>query len=59
MLKLRLASKAHCDLCIPKRLKEKFYKIAIRPTMTYEAECWPTRKEHMQNTNVAKMRMWD
>ena len=25
--------------------------------MTYEAECWPFKKQHMHKMNVAKMRM--
>ena len=42
---------------MPTRLKEKFYRIAIRPTMTYGAECWPIKKQDMHKMDVAESRM--
>ena len=30
---------------------------AIRPAMLYGAECWPTKRRHVQQISVAKMRM--
>ena len=56
-LKWRLATKVLCEQHMPTRLKEKIYKTAIRPTMTYGAECWPIKKQHMHKMDVAKMRM--
>jgi hypothetical protein len=38
-LKWRQASSILCDPRVPLKLKGKFYKIAIRPTMLYRAEC--------------------
>jgi hypothetical protein len=38
-LKRRQASGVLCDHRVPLKLKSKFYKIAIRPAMLYEAEC--------------------
>jgi hypothetical protein len=38
-LKRRQASSVLCDHRVPLKLKSKFYKIAIRPAMLYEAEC--------------------
>jgi hypothetical protein len=46
-----------CDKKVPQKLKGKFYRMAIRPTMLYGAECWPTKRRHVQQLSVAKMRM--
>ncbi|XP_070025231.1 uncharacterized protein [Nicotiana sylvestris] len=35
----------------------KFYKVVVRPTMLYGAECWPVKKSHVQHMKVADMRM--
>jgi hypothetical protein len=37
-LKWHQASGVLCDLSVPLKLKDKFYRTAIRPTMLYEAE---------------------
>ena len=37
--------------------KKKFYRTAIRPAMLYGAECWPTKRRHVQQLSVAEMRM--
>ena len=39
------------------RLKKDFYRISIRPAMTYGAECWPIKKQDMYKKEVAGMRM--
>ena len=39
------------------RLKEKFYKTAIRPVMLYGTECWAVKKQYVSKMNVAEMRM--
>ena len=41
---------------IPQKLKDKFYRTAIRPAMLYGIECWPT-KRHVQQISVVEMRM--
>jgi hypothetical protein len=46
-----------CDKKVPQKLKGKFYRMAIRPAMLYGAECWPTKRRHVQQLSVAKMRM--
>lgn len=56
-LNWRLASGVLCDQHILTRLKEKFYRTMIRLIMTYRAECWPIRKQHMHKVSLAKMRM--
>jgi hypothetical protein len=42
---------------MPLKLKGKFYRTAIRPTMLYGAECWPTKRQHVQQLSVAEMHM--
>ena len=42
-IKWRQASGTLCDKRVPRKLKCKFYRTAIRTTMLYEAECWPTK----------------
>jgi hypothetical protein len=56
-LKWRQASGVLCDKKVPQRLKGKFYRMAIRRTMLYGAECWPTKRRHVQQLSVAEMRM--
>jgi hypothetical protein len=56
-LKWRQASGVLCDPRVPLKLKGKFYRIAIRPAMLYEAECWPTKRRHVQQLSVAEMHM--
>jgi hypothetical protein len=56
-LKWHQASDVLCDPRVPLKLKDKFYRIAIRPVMLYGAECWPTKKRHVQQLSVAEMRM--
>jgi hypothetical protein len=47
-VKWRQASGILCDPRVPLKLKDKFYRTAIRPAMLYEAECWPTKRRHIQ-----------
>ena len=56
-MKWRSASGFLCDRKIPLRLKGKFYRIAIKPAMLYEAEGWPVQKQHEHKIKVAEMRM--
>jgi hypothetical protein len=39
------------------KLKGKFCRTAIRPAMLYGAECWPTKRRHVQQLSVAEMCM--
>ena len=41
-----------CDKKVPEVLKNKIYKTAIRPAMTYGGECWAVRKceQNLMNT---------
>jgi hypothetical protein len=56
-LKWCQASGVLCDPRVPLKLKGKLYRTAIRPAMLYGAECWPTKKQHVQQLSVAKMHM--
>ncbi|KAF3643257.1 putative pre-mRNA-processing factor 6-like [Capsicum annuum] len=56
-MKWRLASGVLCDMKVPLRLKNKFYRVAVRPAMLYGAECWPVKNSHIQKLKVAEMRM--
>jgi hypothetical protein len=40
---------------VPKKLKGKFYRTAIRPAMLYGAKWWPTKRQHIQQLSVAEM----
>ncbi|GKA90489.1 hypothetical protein Tco_0812359 [Tanacetum coccineum] len=53
----RAASGVLCDRRIPLKLKGKFYRVAIRPTMLYGSECWPITKAQANRVEVAKLRM--
>jgi hypothetical protein len=56
-LKWRQASGILCDKRVPQKLKGKLYRTTIRPAMLYGAECWPTKRQHVQQLSVAEMRM--
>jgi hypothetical protein len=56
-LKWRQASGILYDPRMPLKLKGRFYRTTIRPAMLYGAECWPTKRRHVQQLSVAEMRM--
>jgi hypothetical protein len=56
-LKWRQTSGVLCDPRVPLKLKDKFYRTAIRPTMLYGAECWSTKRRHIQQLSVVEMHM--
>ena len=45
---------------VPEVLKNKIYRTAIRPAMTYGGECWAIRKceQNQMNTTEIKMLRW-
>ena len=43
-MKWRQASGVLCDKRVPQKLKDKFYRTAIRHAMLYGAEYWPTER---------------
>ncbi|KAI8439845.1 hypothetical protein MSG28_001314 [Choristoneura fumiferana] len=56
-LKWRSLSGVLCDNKMPIKTKGKIYKTAVRPAMTYGAECWTTLKKHEQKLHTAEMKM--
>ncbi|KAK4350932.1 hypothetical protein RND71_030245 [Anisodus tanguticus] len=56
-MKWRLASGVLCDKKVPPKLKGKFYRVVVRPTMLYKAECWSVKTSHIQKMKVVEMRM--
>ena len=56
-MKWRQASGILCDKKVPRKIKCKFYRTVVRPVMLYGAECWPTKRQHIQQMSVADMRM--
>jgi hypothetical protein len=46
-----------CDPRVSLKLKGKFYRTAIRPAMLYRAECWSTKRQHVQQLSIAEIRM--
>ena len=56
-LKWRQVSGVLYDRRVPQKLKGKFYRTAICPVVLYGAECWLTKRRHVQQLSVAEMRM--
>jgi hypothetical protein len=56
-MKWRQTSDILCDKKVPNKLKCKFYRTTIRPTMIYDVECWVTKGQHIQKISVAEIRM--
>jgi hypothetical protein len=55
-VKWRQTSGILCDK-VPNKLKDKLYMTVIRPAMIYSAECWATKRQHIQKMSVAEMLM--
>ncbi|KAJ0617179.1 putative RNA-directed DNA polymerase [Helianthus annuus] len=53
----RAATGVLCDKRFPDKLKGKFYRVAIRPSMLYGTDCWAIKKIHARKLDVAEMRM--
>ena len=55
--KWKAASGVLCDKRVPLGLKDKVYRVVVRPVVLYGSECWPLKKTHAQRLMVAEMRM--
>ena len=51
------ASGVLCDKRVPQKLKGKFYRTTIRPAILYGTECWPTKRQHVQQLGAVEMHM--
>jgi hypothetical protein len=56
-VKLRQVSGILCDKKVTNKLKDKFYRTAIRPTMMYGTKYNATKRQHIQKMSVAEMQM--
>ncbi|KAD5318012.1 hypothetical protein E3N88_17958 [Mikania micrantha] len=55
--KWRAAKSILCDKRFPDKLKGKFYRVAVRPTMMYGSDCWPIKKIQERKLETSEMRM--
>ena len=55
--KFRETSGILCDKRIPRKLKGKVYRTAVRPALTYGAETWGPLTSETKKLQVAEMRM--
>jgi len=46
-----------CDKKMSARLKDKVYRLAVRPTVLYRSESWPIKKAQVQRLMVVEMKM--
>jgi len=59
LIKWRSACRrALCDCRIPVKLKEKIYRITIRPPMLYGMECWVLNKQNKMSVAENRMVRW-
>ena len=42
---------------MPVRLKDKVYRMIVRPAVFYGSECWPLKKTQVQRLIVAEIRI--
>ena len=53
-IKWRAAARVLCDRRIPLKLKGKFYKTTVKPTMLYGTKCWTVKREHIHKMSVVE-----
>ena len=46
-----------CDRKVQDKVKGKFYRTTIRPTILYDNECWTLKRQQKHKMEVAEMRM--
>ncbi|KAF3665242.1 ATP-dependent (S)-NAD(P)H-hydrate dehydratase [Capsicum annuum] len=56
-MRWRLTSGVLRDKKVPPKLKDKFYRVVVRPAMLYGAKCWLVKNFHIKKLKVAEMRM--
>jgi len=55
-LKWRRGLSVLCDKKVLLKLKGKFYRTTVRPTMLYGTECWAVKSQHENQVSVTEMR---
>lgn len=54
----KLTSDILCDKNVPPCLKSKFYRVLVKQTILYVAECWSVNNSHIQKkSNENKIEM--
>ncbi|XP_022020238.1 uncharacterized protein LOC110920331 [Helianthus annuus] len=53
----RVATGILCDRRFSAKLKEKFYRVAVRPAILCGTDCWAIKKTQARKMEVAEMRM--
>ena len=56
-IKWRTATRVFCNKSVPLKLKDKFYRVAVRPALLYGSECWSLRNAQERRLDTAKMCM--
>ena len=56
-MKWKEVSGVMCDIKMPVELKDRVFETIIRPSVTYDSECWAVKKKNENTINSAEMRM--
>lgn len=56
-VKWRLAAGVLYDKKVLPKIKRKFCRVVVRPTMLYGTKCWLVKNSHVQKIKIAEMRM--
>lgn len=56
-IKWRFASEFLCDKKVPPKLKGKFCRVIIRPSLLYRVEHWPAKNSYVQKIHVTEMKI--
>ncbi|KAF3621096.1 hypothetical protein FXO38_31983 [Capsicum annuum] len=54
---VKLALGVLCNKKVPPKLKDKLYRVAVRPAILYGAEYWQVKNSHVQKLKVATIRI--
>ena len=46
-----------CHKKVPVKLKKEVYKTVIRPTLTYDSQCWALNRAKQQSLHATEMKM--
>ena len=43
-----------CDRKVPLKVKEKYYKVVVRPALLYGSECWAVKHNHVRRWKLRR-----